>query len=254
MTISKQELAERIKKLREDLGLSQTALGEKLNIPRPSVSQIESAQRDVSGMELAQLAKILEVSVDDLLSEDLDNSKSRKIKIESKAPKLNKEKFKQVLLYILDKCGAKAHVGETVIYKLLYFSDFNYYELFEDYLTGASYRKMSFGPTPCDFQEIVQEMIEEGRLKKVTTEYYGKPQKKYLPLVNADINAWNWSAREKEVIDNIIERLSCMDATTISDYSHGDIPWEVTPDKDIIDYDTVFYRKQPYSVRSYQEE
>jgi len=104
-------------------------------------------------------------------------------------PKFDKEKFKQVLLYILDKCGAKANVGETVVYKLLYFSDFNYYELFEDYLTGASYRKISFGPAPCDFREIVKEMIDEGKLKKVTVDYYGKPQKKYLPLINADVNA-----------------------------------------------------------------
>jgi len=254
MTISKQELAERIKKLREDLGLSQTELAEKLGIPRPSVSQIESAQRDVGSMELAQLAKIFEVSVDDLLSADLEDTKCQKAKTGSKMPKLNKDKFKQVLLYILDKCGAKANVGETVIYKLLYFSDFNFYELFEDYLTGASYKKISFGPAPCDFQEIVQEMIDEKQLKKITADYYGRPQKKYIPLVNADINAWNWSAREKEVVDNVIERLSSMDATTISDYSHGDIPWEVTPDKDIIDYDTVFYRKQPYSVRGYPEE
>jgi transcriptional regulator with XRE-family HTH domain len=254
MIISKHGLAERIKKLREDLGLSQTELAEKLEIPRPSVSQIESAQRDVSSMELALLAKIFEISVDDLLSTDLEDNKCQKVKAGSKAPGLNKNKFKQVLLYILDKCGARANVGETVIYKLLYFSDFNYYELFEDYLTGASYRKISFGPAPCDFQEIVQEMIDKKELKKVTVEYYGKPQKKYLPLVNADVDAWNWSAREKEVIDNVIERLSFMDATVISDYSHGDIPWEVTTDKDIIDYDTVFYRKQPYSVRGYPEE
>ncbi len=137
---------------------------------------------------------------------------------------------------------------------MLYFSDFNYYELFEDYLTGAAYRKISYGPVPCDFQYIVQEMIDEGQLKKVTTEYYGKSQKKYLPLVNADINGWKWSAREKEVIDNVIERLSAMDAATISEFSYEDIPWEVTKDKEIIDYDTVFYRKPPFSVRSYPEE
>jgi len=98
------------------------------------------------------------------------------------------------------------------------------------------------------------EEIDEGKLKKVTTEYYGKSQKKYLPLVDADINKWKWSAREKEVIDNVIERLSGMDATTISEFSHEDIPWEVTKDKDIIDYDTVFYRKPPFSVRAYPEE
>lgn len=252
--ITKQKLAERIKKMREDRELSQEDLASKLGLPRPSISQLESGQRDISSIELAKLAKIFEISVDDLLSPDLDEKECKDMKKETKAPKFNKDKFKQVLLYILDKCGAKANVGETVLYKLLYFSDFNYYELFENYLTGAAYRKISFGPAPCEFQPIVQEMIEEGKLQKVTTEYYGMPQKKYLPLVKADVNEWNWSAREKEVIDSVIERLSSMDATTISEFSHGDIPWEVTQDKDVIDYDTVFYRKPPFSVRSYPKE
>jgi transcriptional regulator with XRE-family HTH domain len=252
--ITKQKLAERIKKMREDRELSQEELASKLGLPRPSISQIESAQRDVSSIELAKLANIFEISVDDLLSPDLDEKACRDVKKESKMPKLDKEKFKQVLLYILDKCGAKANVGETVLYKLLYFSDFNYYELYEDYLTGAAYRKISYGPAPCDFQPVVQEMIDEGKLQKVITEYYGKPQKKYLPLVKADVNEWKWSAREKEVIDNVIERMSSMDAATISELSHEDIPWEVTDDKQVIDYDTVFYRKPPFSVRSYPEE
>jgi len=252
--ITKHKLAEIIKKMREDRELSQDGLAIKLGVPRPSISQIESGQRDVSSIELAKIAKIFEISIDDLLSPDLEEKGYKDMKRETKAPKFNKDKFKQVLLYILDKCGAKANVGETVLYKLLYFSDFNYYELFEEHLTGAAYRKISYGPAPYDFQHIVQEMIGEGKLKKVTTEYFGKPQKKYLPLVNADINLWKWSAREKEVIDKVIERLSGMDATTISEFSHEDIPWEVTKDKEIIDYDTVFYRKPPFSVRAYPEE
>jgi len=252
--ITKHKLAERIKKMREDRELSQEELALKLGIPRPSISQLESGQRDVSSIELAKLANIFEISVDDLLSPDLEKKECKNIKKEFKAPEFDKTKFKQVLLYILDKCGAKANVGETVLYKLLYFSDFNYYELFEDYLTGAAYRKISYGPAPCGFQEIIREMIKDGDLKKVVAEYYGKPQKKYLPLVNADVNAWNWSAREKEVIDKVIERFSSMDATTISEYSHGDIPWEVAKDKEVIDYDTVFYRKPPFSVRAYPEE
>lgn len=252
--ITKHKLAERIKKMREDRELSQEELARKLGVPRPSISQLESGQRDVSSIELAKLAIIFEISVDDLLSPDLEKKECKNLKKEFKTPEFNKTKFKQVLLYILDKCGAKANVGETVLYKLLYFSDFNYYELFEEYLTGAAYRKISYGPAPCGFQEVVQEMIKDGELKKVVTEYYGKPQKKYLPLVNTDVNAWNWSAREKEVIDKVIERFSSMDATTISEYSHGDTPWEVTKDKEIIDYETVFYRKPSFSVRAYSEE
>lgn len=251
--ITKHKLAERIKKLREDLGLSQEELARMLELPRPSISQIESGQRDINSIELAKVAKIFEISVDDLLSPELDKAE-KVLRKTSRLPRFDKEKFKQVLLYILEKCGARANVGETVLYKVLYFADFNYYELFEDYLTGAAYRKISYGPAPCDFKNIIEEMIDEGQIKKVTTEYYGKPQKKYLPLVNADIDKWNWSAREKKVIDDVIERLSSMDAIAITEYSHNDIPWEVTKDKEIIKYDTVFYRTLPYSVRAYPEE
>ncbi len=249
--ITKHKLAEKIKKLREDRDLSQEELASRLGVPRPSISQIESGQRDISSIELAKLSKIFDISVDELLSEEKEH---REVKRQSKMPKFNKDKFKQVLLYILEKCGARANVGETVLYKLLYFSDFDYYEMYENYLTGASYRKISYGPAPCDFQKVVEEMITDGQLKKVTADYHGKAQKKYLPLVRAEIDKWNWAAREKEVIDSVIERLSSMDATTISDYSHSDIPWEVAEDKEFIDYEAVFYRKPAYSVRVYPEE
>lgn len=253
--ITKQKLGERIKKFREDLGLSQEELASKLSLPRPSISQIESGQRDINSLELAKLAKIFETSVDDLLNIGLEDEKGCKISKKEPPPlHFNKEKFKQVLLYILDRCGAKANVGETVIYKLLYFVDFNFYELFEEYLTGESYRKISYGPAPCHFKKVVEEMIEEGQIKKITTEYHGMPQKKYLPLVDADINEWKWSAREKDIIDKVIEELSGKDAATIKDYSHRDIPCEVTKEKGIINYETVFYRTTPYSVRAYPEE
>ena len=48
------------------------------------------------------------------------------------------EKFKNIILYLLECCAGKPNVGETVLYKLLYFSDFNYYELYEEQLSGAS--------------------------------------------------------------------------------------------------------------------
>lgn len=44
-------------------------------------------------------------------------------------PQKNLDKFKEVLLYILNKVGANPNIGQTVIYKLLYFIDFNYKSL-----------------------------------------------------------------------------------------------------------------------------
>jgi hypothetical protein len=52
----------------------------------------------------------------------------------------------------------------------------------------------------------------------------------------------------------VIARLGHMKAIEISAYSHGDIPWISTPDGKPIDYEAVFYRQTPYTVRSYSEE
>jgi hypothetical protein len=45
-----------------------------------------------------------------------------------------------------------------------------------------------------------------------------------------------------------------MNATQISDYSHNDVPWLTTEDGKVIDYESVFYRTAPYSVRDYRED
>lgn len=248
MTIK--EMAKRIKQYREDLDMTQADLADKMGLERPTITQIESGNREITGLELAKFAKVFGVSVDDFLKEEKEEKLPESSAIN--VPEFNREKFEQVLLYILEKCGARPNVGETVLYKLLYFADFNFYELYEEFLTGASYRKIQHGPAPCEITDVIKDMIEEKKLKKVVTEYFGKPQKKYLPLVEPDLS--KLSASEKEVIDQVITGLSGLNATAISDHSHKDVPWEITKEKEIINYDSVFYRTPPYSVRSYAEE
>ena len=55
-------------------------------------------------------------------NEESDKKTNERVSI----PHLKRKKFENVLLYILEKCAGKPNVGETVLYKLLYFSDFNY--------------------------------------------------------------------------------------------------------------------------------
>lgn len=245
------ELAKRIKKHREDLDMTQADLAGKIGVERPAITQIEAGSREVSSLELAKFAKIFGISVDELLSKE-KKEKTLPLSSAINIPDFNRDKFEQVLLYILEKCGARPNVGETVLYKLLYFADFNFYERYEEFLTGASYRKIQHGPAPCEITDVIQKMIDQKKIKKVVTEYFGKPQKKYLPLVEPDLS--KFSASEKEAIDQVIGSLSGLNASAISDYSHKDIPWEITKDKEIINYDSVFYRTPPYSVRPYAEE
>lgn len=244
----KKELGTLIKKYREEFEYSQEKLAEKMSLPRSAISLIESGKRDISSSKLVLLAKVFDLSIDELLYKD-KCEKEINLKVKNEKPKFDKEKFKQILLYLIEKCGSKINVGKTVIYKLLYFIDFDYYELNEEYLTGELYRKIEHGPAPCHFEEIEKELLENKMIFKTVIDYHDYKQIKYIPLVKPNISLL--TATEKEIIDNIIERLSSMNANQIEDYSHEDIPYEITADLDIIDYETVFYRKDLHSVREY---
>lgn len=258
--LSPKEIGKRIAELRKIKGLSQEDLAKRVNISRPSLTQIELGNRGVDILEMQNLSLVLAFSLDHFLSKDFATTQEVEEKVDAKSakveervsvPTLQVNKFKNVLLYILERCAGKPNVGETVLYKLLYFSDFNYYELYEEHLTGAHYRKLPYGPVPQKLDAIIGQMIEEGQLQRVKTDYHGYPQTRYLPLEKADLTELR--ASEKDVIDRVIDQMSDWSATSISDYSHKDLPWEVTEEGKDISYNLAFYRDLPYSVRVYYE-
>lgn len=170
--------------------------------------------------------------------------------------KFNEKKFGQVLHYIISKCGHQPNVGKTVLYKLLYFSDFDYYELHEKPLTGENYKKIKYGPAPIHFDETIQKLKKEKKIKPIKIKYKdwskGYPQHKFLTIQNPEINLL--SGTELQIIDKVIEKLSTMGAEKISYYSHKDMPWEATKYGGIIKYGLVFYRDPAYSVREYKDD
>lgn len=254
-------LGEKIKLLREAKGWRQDDLAQKVGLNRETLSSIENNHRQIKADELSRFADVLEVSSDQLLGripldevnlEKLYPSDKTKEAMRISVPAKNVQKFREVLLYILNKVGAKSNVGETVLYKLLYFIDFDFYEKYEEQLIGATYKKNTYGPTPIEFASIVNEMIADKEIEKIKSEYFQREQKKYLPLRNACLDFL--SAKELKLIDEVLNRLADKNAAQISEYSHGDIPWKVTEDMDVIDYETVFYRTSEYSVRSSEDE
>jgi len=250
------KLNELIQSLRTKGSWPQEKLAQALDIPRSAISQIESGDRSVSSNELRKLCEFFGVTADFLLGLETEtqvilgkppNKKSSKPQERISVPHYRVEKFKQVLLYLLERCGGKPNVGETVIYKLLYFADFDFYELFEEQLTGATYRKLQYGPVPLQFDKIVKQMVEHKELAKIKDNYYGHSQTRYIPLKKSDLA--QLTAAEKTVLDQVIDRFSDKSATWLSEYSHHDMPWQATTEKQIIDYELVFYRTPAYSVR-----
>lgn len=253
-------LGARVRELREKSELTQGKLAELLEINRVAVGQIEKGERKICVEEAVKLSEIFRIPLNALLDSSKDvevilaeaEQRPDKPKIRINVPQKNVAKFKEVLIYILDKVGLKLNVGETVLYKLLYFIDFDFYEIYEEQLIGAAYMKNTYGPTPVEFAKIVSEMIDLGEIEKTKREYHSYPQIRYLPLREPDLSILG--AHEIKLIDKVLSKLSDMNATQISEYSHGDIPWIAADDGNIIEYESVFYRTPQYSVRRYDEE
>ena len=252
------KIGQKTAELRKRAGISQQRLAGMLGVSRTTITQIENGKRKVSVDELAKFSEIFNLSVDNLLSskeepEVIFAEKQEEKKMESpiriNVPQRNLEKFKEVLLYILNKVGSKPNIGETVLYKLLYFTDFDFYEKYEEQLIGATYIKNHYGPTPVEFEKIVAEIMNK-EIIEVKNSYFNYPQRKYLPLRKADLS--KLKANEIEVIDKVLDKLSDMNATQISEYSHNDVPWLTTEDNEVIEYESVFYRTPIYSVREYE--
>lgn len=239
-----------IQNKRKLLGLSQMEMSESLGISRPTYLKLEKGEIKPTEQQKAILVCLFDME-QDTVNTNISNDKSISDHIEMREiPKENVKKFKEALLYILGKVGSRPNIGQTVLYKLLYFTDFDFYEKFEEQLIGATYIKNTYGPTPVSFAKIVKQMESDGELVEVKSKYFDHDQTKYIPVKEADVSIL--SGKELKHIDSEIERLAHLTAKQLSKLSHKDTPWLVAKDKGVINYEHVFYRPEETSVREYE--
>lgn len=248
------DFAATIRQLRDRAGLSQQDVADGVGIARATYVKIESGGREPKLDEIRSISRFYEVSVSDLVSPDTDGASfvsepTAVYKVQDEPdiiprdinPQVNPEKLREVLLYVLEKVGAKPNVGETVLYKLLYFIDFDYYEKTGRSITGLTYVRNHYGPTPTrSFVDVVKQMEANDELEVVSTKFFNNTQKKYLPNVKSDLH--DLSAKELEHINETLARLSDKTATELSELSHYDTPWRVAKQGEPINYRFVFYR------------
>ena len=161
----------------------------------------------------------------------------------------NFDKFKEVLHYIISKTDSSrfSNVGKKVLYKLLYFNDFNYYELTELKMTGETYYKLRQGPGPSHFDQAIAALKQDGAIIEKSGDYFGYSQTRYESLKAPVITHIN--VQELQQIDDTLNRYSSMNGSQISALSHKDTPWVVESENSPLDYDMVFYRSAEMSVR-----
>lgn len=250
-----------IRKLREDKNSSQQDVADAIGIARATYASLEADRRPPNLDEIHKLSEYYGISSVQLISGDIHSDikphdfvdPDSEIVPREIDPKTNPEKLREVLFYVLEKVGAKPNVGETVLYKLLYFIDFDYYEKTGKSITGLTYIRNHFGPTPTrDFVSVVEGMKKRDEIEVVETKYFKNTQKKYLP--NKNIELRELKADELQHIDATLARLSDKTATELSELSHYDTPWLTAKDGKPIDYRGVFYRTSKTAVTEPSDE
>jgi len=253
--------------LRGRNGYTQEKLADMIGVSRQHLAKVERSEAELKLSQAQKCAEIFDVSIDALSLGELPEEKSvakaigAECKKEQKGrdprPQIsvnpeNVQKFKEVLLYILERVGARPNVGKTVLCKLIYFIDFDFYEKYEEQLVGATYQKEAYGPLPREFTQVVKQMKKDREIQEVPGKYYDREQIKYLPLRKPNLRLLK--AHEIEMIDDVISRHAGKSATEISEFSHRDIPWKAGEMHEDLEYEAVFYRNDEFSVREDDDE
>ena len=254
-----------IKSLRSEAGLTQGYVAEQLKVSRPKYSALENGQAELSLSEIKSLADLYEVSPNEIVEAkltttyeyiNLDDLSDLASPTRAETDfKLNEDECKlmNVLLYIISNVGARPNVGESVLHKLLYFIDFDFYEKNRQSITGLQYYRNHYGPTPNSvFLSTVENMRISGELVIVDTPCFTTGHKKYLPVINADLSCL--TAEEIKHIDLELGRLADKSANELAELTRKDMPWLATKPGELIDYQLAMYRTSETSTKALDDD
>lgn len=152
----------------------------------------------------------------------------------------NQNKFENAVLFFLSKIN-NPFLGLTKLWKILYFADFDFYELNEKSITGATYKRFPYGPVPSKGEKVLKQMMEAGKIKISIIKT--RKGEKYDFISHVEANKSIFSSNELEILDLTAQRFEKSNTAEMSHLSHIDIPYRATEDFGKIDYDLVFYRE-----------
>lgn len=137
-----------------------------------------------------------------------------------KTSNYDKNKFKELIVYIASRCETDRYWNATKLNKVLFYSDFISYRNTGKSITGAMYFALPQGPAPKALLPVLDEMIEN---KDIAIERR-KLQHRTIALRNADLSIF--SAQEIAIVDKVIEALRHRNAEMVSEMSHAFLGWK----------------------------
>lgn len=150
----------------------------------------------------------------------------------------NERRLRELILYIVAKCGDHPKFGATKLNKVLYYADFYSYAKFGTPVTGVAYQNLKNGPAPKRLLPLQADMEERGELRVSSRPLlHGGFQRRFDALRQPNLDLF--SADEIALVDSIIDDLRDKNAEQVSEESHL-LPWLLTGRNELIPYEYVF--------------
>jgi hypothetical protein len=146
----------------------------------------------------------------------------------------DKDKLRQLTLYIASRSEQDPRFGSVKLNKILFYSDFVHYVKTGDSITGSAYKRMPNGPCPENLPKLLEVLDKKDELKLQHRNFYGKLQKRPIALVEADLSIF--TAKEISTVDYVMQELWGRNASEASELSHQFIGWQLADEFATIPY------------------
>ena len=141
----------KIRHLRRENGMSQSAVANALGLSRPSYALIETGDKIPTVAQFYQLVDMLKAPPEELMlgAQSLNNHK------------LDPLKFRQVITAcIAYGADSDGKITKTKLAKLIYLVDFAWFYHHKKPMTGALYRAIQRGPVADEYFRVIDQLFE----------------------------------------------------------------------------------------------
>jgi len=156
---------------------------------------------------------------------------------------LNRKNYQESILYFCWKLGKEVR-GKKKLAKLLYYLDFDYYEKYQKYFIGETYKKLPMGPFPVCLEEVTVGMVKRKQLiiEKIDEWDGYNPTEVYRISDKLNMSMFSFSVPEKKMLDRIIKKYGHLNGRQLENLTHSEAPYVGTEEKKTIPYELSFYR------------
>lgn len=147
--------------------------------------------------------------------------------------RLNKNKVLNMILFLADTTILK-----TKLLKEMFYSDFLYYKNTGASITGLEYAKITHGPVPDNFDEIISAYVEQGLI-----DYKIEYENDYENHKIISINKFNknvFSSDELKILEQVKKYFESFTSKQIAEFSHMEKAFTETEFSKKIEYDYAF--------------